>query len=270
MGDTGAFSAGASRRCCPWRYFIPAGCLGCFSFLLGGQLLCWGDLGFLDVAGAGGSPDSPHFAQSQCADGASWSDPPSSRNSWRSRQSGEGAGMLWGWDLVASDPLSLTPSGREGEREGSALFPVLGELSVFWAEFPASPSCCWNFGGAPACRVQWGLVSPLCWEGEDGDEQGGISLSPYDGLSSAFLGVSEGKDLMSPRVPSSHTSFSQPLCQQGSGFLFFSPLFFVFPSFRGKFHCAIFSGDNLAFSQQLPFCCGRCRRARGGWLGMTL
>lgn len=85
-----------------------------------------GDLGFLDVARAGGSPDSPP-SLSLCADGASWSDPPSSRNSWRSRQRGEGAGMLWGWDLVASDPLSINP------------------LGTGWREMPFSP-----FGG-----TQW-------------------------------------------------------------------------------------------------------------------
>lgn len=52
-GGRGGFSAGASSL---GRDFIAAGCLGCFSFLLPGQLLCWDSWMLQEL---GGCPESP-------------------------------------------------------------------------------------------------------------------------------------------------------------------------------------------------------------------
>lgn len=116
----GGFIAGGSRRCA-WRYFILAGCLGCFSFLLRRAVAGLGDAGIprpvgcaVAVPGAGGSP------WPRCADRASWSDPPCARNSWRSRR-GEGAGMLVDGVWRRQTFFPLTPSGWE---EGSTLLPI--------------------------------------------------------------------------------------------------------------------------------------------------
>lgn len=147
MGGTGAFSGGASRRCCPWRYFIPAGCLGCFSFLLGGQLLCWEiwDSWMFQELGAPLTLP-PWLSLSVLMEPAGAILPPPGIPGVPGRGEKElgcfGDGIWW-----RQTRFPLTPSGREG---GKCPSPHFGELSGFQAEFPASPSCCWNLGGA-AC-----------------------------------------------------------------------------------------------------------------------
>lgn len=141
--------------------------------------------------------------------------------------------MLWGWDLVASDPISINPLGTGG---GKCRSPHQGRV---WGssvgDFPASPSCCWNFGGA-ACLpcpltilVRSGL-SPL--QGRMEITKVGSHCPPVMGSAPhAFLRMFEGKDLMFPHVPSMELFppfiLTVPLSARIKIF-FFSPFFFFF------------------------------------------
>lgn len=107
--------------------------------------------------GAALSPPS----RSQCADRASWRDPPSCRNSWRSQHWGEALGM--------GSHFPLTPSGQQ---EGSALLPI--EAGFWGAQWVLGWVPCIPAGILeqlpPCCVHPAGVWSFLLLEGEDGDQ----------------------------------------------------------------------------------------------------
>lgn len=240
MGGTGGFSAGASRRCCLGRYFTLAGWLGCFSFLLPGQLLCWEiwDSWMLQE-GAGGCPDTP---------------PSVSVCSWRQLERssllqeflafpapGRGSWDLRGWDLVASDPRPINPFGP-GAGKGPS--PRPGRIWVssvrsrlLSLHFP--PAAAAVLEQPPACPVLWPswecLVSLLLWEGEMEINKVGCHCPPVMGSAlRACLGMLKGKDLMSPRVPSMGLFppflLPAPLSARIRISFFSPPFFFCLPS----------------------------------------
>lgn len=109
-----------------------------------------GDLGFLDAPRPPRELGAPLTLPRSQYDRASWSDPSLLQEFLAFPAEGRGSWDAWGWDLVASEPLPINPLGTGG---GKCPSPhqgrVWGVPGGFWALFPASPSCCCNFGAAP-------------------------------------------------------------------------------------------------------------------------
>lgn len=125
-----------------------------------------------------------------------------------------------------------------------------GELSGFWDGFPASLLEFWS-SCLLAVSILLGSGPSFCWKGRMEIDEVGSHCPPVMGSAPrACLGLLEGKDLMSPPWHCSHPSFSQLLCQHGSGF--FSPFFFL-PLEENSI--VLFLVVTTWLLQQLLFCC---------------
>lgn len=158
----GDLIAGGSRRR-TWRYFILAGCLGCFSFLLRRAVAGLGDAGIpwpagcaVAIPGAGGSlrlPPAPLHRR------ASWSDRSCLCWEFLAFPAGTGSRDACGWGLAESVLLPGNPLRAGGGKD-------------------PSPHCRGVQGGLAGVRLP--SHTPLVLDGALWSGAGGRHRTPYE------------------------------------------------------------------------------------------